>query len=98
MFIAFLLGGLLLTFLVSRVLRATVFRRVSGWTRVLGANALTLGVATLVGGFGFADGAPPRFGYALTAYALPVLFWVVVDAIRDRRASATPLTESPPFA
>jgi hypothetical protein len=83
--VAFLVGGLVITLLLSRLLWASVFRRLTGATRAAATFAGTLGIAIVLGGFGNADGGPPRFGYAFAQYLLPCLVWLAVDLWRVRK-------------
>ncbi len=57
--------------------------------RVLVANALSLAIATIAGGYGNADYGPPQFLQSFLLYGLAQLVWLVVMLIiqRGRRAA-----------
>jgi hypothetical protein len=84
----FFIGALVITFLISRLVRRFAFRQAAGADRVIGPNLATLVIATVLGAFGMADGGSPAFSRAFLRYILPVAIWTVVDAIRERRASS----------
>jgi hypothetical protein len=90
-----LIGALLITFVVSRLLRRFAFRKVTGARKVLAPNIGALIVASIIGAFGMADGGSPAFGRAFLTYLLPVVIWTVVDAVREKQ-SATSTQPQPP--
>jgi hypothetical protein len=53
--------------------------------RMMMANGLSLFVATIVGGFGIADGGGPNFASAFASYVLPQLVWLIVGIVRYNR-------------
>lgn len=93
--IAFMLGGLIVTFLVSRLVRNTVLRKLPDPPRALASGAITLAITTVLGGFGMANGGKPNFVGPFALYFIPTAIWVVVDMWRDRHragSSDAPLT------
>lgn len=84
-FIAAFAGGLVITFLVSRLVRV-LFKSRPDPGRSLIAAGVTLVVAVVLGGFGFADGGAPKFGSSLALYLPAVLVWLAVDVLRARKA------------
>lgn len=83
--VGFMVGALIGVWLISRILRKTVFQRLTGWRQIWVSLVTTLAISTLIGGVGFADGGPMRFGYAFSVYLLPVLAWLLVDRLSLRR-------------
>ena len=73
-----LFGALVITLLVTRLFRR-VWRSRPEPTRSLLAAGATFLLAAALGAFGFADGGPPRFGYAVALYLPPVVLWLIVD-------------------
>jgi hypothetical protein len=80
--VAFMIGALLITFLVSRLIGLLIRRWVSNPTKLLIANFGTLMVATVLGGYGFANGEQPLFSTAFFSYVVPVMVWLVHDLLR----------------
>ena len=77
--IAFLLGAAIPTgalaalfiWMPGRYIKSILLRAVV-------ANGLALVIATLIGGFGMADGGPPKFSGAFMGYWLPQAIWLVI--------------------
>jgi hypothetical protein len=88
--IAGFVGALIGVWIISRVLRATVFRALSGYSRLAAVYVSTLLLGTVLGGLGFADGGPPQFGYAFLSYLPPVLVWAGYDYLRLRKSGRAP--------
>lgn len=80
-----LVGGIVITGIISRLLRATLFRSQPPARGAVGAFLATLAVATLLGAFGFADGGAPDYLRALGTYVVPTLFWLAFDLVRVSR-------------
>ena len=80
-----LIGALIITLLLSRVFRKWPFGRARGLMKAVGPNVLTLVLATVLGGFGNADGGSPQFLRAAGLYVLPVCLWTIVDLARGGR-------------
>ncbi len=86
--IGVLIGALLGTLLLTRLTMWLLKRLGDNERRVAISHTVAYAVAVFVGGWGYADGGPPRFLYAAAIYALPILLWVGVDllALKGRRA------------
>ncbi|WP_112663810.1 hypothetical protein [Microvirga flavescens] len=95
-------GGLMILGLVTQLLMRTLKRWNSDVPGILTANGLLLFIATILGGFGMADGGEPVFREAFANYVLPQLavlgfsFWQwnrfyreVVSAVKPVIAPAT---------
>lgn len=90
-------GALMAMFLVSRA-TLWLFKRLGDRpARILTAHAVACGAAVILGGFGFANGGPPAFGYAASFYVLPTLVWLAVDLLgwKGRAAKAPPAADLP---
>lgn len=83
-----LIGGLLATFLLSRLLLWATRTWAGGVTRYLVAHSLSLALAALIGGMGMANGGAFAPMAAAAIYAIPQLFWLAVDLWRfqDKRS------------
>ena len=57
--------------------------------RVFVANAVSLAISTIAGGYGNADYGPPQFLPSFLLYGLAQLIWLVVMLVRQRRQRAT---------
>lgn len=90
-YLARLVGALVVTFLLSRLVRLG-FRHRVGLTKHVAVHAVTLAIAAILGGFGMADGGDPAFGSALIGYLPAVLVWLGFDAFSDRRTRGTGAT------
>jgi len=93
-YLAFLVGGLIICYLISRLL-LRVFKSIANPSqRVAFSHLATLGIATLLGGFGMADGGAPRFGHAFAQYLIPVVLLAIVDFVRLARSRTAPPPQS----
>jgi hypothetical protein len=81
-FIGQFVGGLVATYLLSRLCLWAAAKFNRSWPGILAAHGGSLALATIVAGYGYADGGPPQFFYAFSAYLLPQVVWLVVDLIR----------------
>jgi hypothetical protein len=90
-----LLGALVLTFLVSRLFRATAFRRTAGAARAIGPNVATLALLILIGSFTMARTGQPGFLRAAELYALPALLWSAVDFVKWKRGEKGAVDQRP---
>jgi hypothetical protein len=84
--LVFLIGALLPTFLLSRLLLWLT----RGWSsggiqRLLTCHAGSLLIAAFIGGMGMADGGAFAGIEAATLYAIPQAFWLAIDFWRLRR-------------
>ena len=84
----FLIGALISTFIVSRLL-LLVIAKLSGKKFYVSCNAVSLLLSALLFSFGAGENFPDfstAFVSALTLYALPQFVWLAVDFIRFQRA------------
>ncbi len=77
--IGFLIGALLPTFLLSRLFLYILKKWDGGWQKIVFANAMSLLVATLIGGMGMADGGAFATVKAFSSYILPQCVWLTYD-------------------
>lgn len=90
-YIAEMVGGLLLVFLLSRVARLAYGRRaILRPAQIASVYLVLLIAATLLGGFGGADGGSPQFLEAFLIYLPPVLIVAAFDVVRDRARARKP--------
>ena len=73
-----LIGGLFLMIILMSIWRWVLSRWLSGLLLPVVATISAFSTATLIGGFGMADGGPPQFWLAFTKYLIPAL---VVGAV-----------------
>jgi hypothetical protein len=85
--IGIIVGGLIITFIVSRLLTLVFRRWLANPKALVAANLATLVIATVIGGFGLADGGAPKFVLAFAQYTIPVLIWLVFDFVRWKMAT-----------
>lgn len=83
--IAFFIGALVPTFLVSRLLLLVTRGWAGGYRRLALCHAGSLLIASFIGGMGMADGGAFAGLDALLTYALPQAVWLAFDAWRLRR-------------
>lgn len=81
-------GALVATFLITRIALWALKRVGDNERRIYLAYVIAFAIAVALGGFGYADGGPPRFGYAAMMYSLPPVAWLIVDlfALKGRRS------------
>lgn len=90
--IAVLIGALIPTFLVSRLLLWVLRSWNAGVRRFAVAHAGSWLICGFLGGMGMADGGAFAT-QAIAIYGLPQAFWLVMDLVRHkRRASETKLS------
>jgi hypothetical protein len=87
-FIGQLLGALVATFLLSRLVGWVLRRALNDPARLLAANVATLAIATVVGGYGFANGGSPLFATAFRSYVIPVIVWLIYDLYQWKKRAA----------
>lgn len=81
--LGFVLGALLITFLLSRVALWLMRSWQSGGAaRLALAHLLSFIICTLIGGFGLADGGAFEGAKAAAIYGLPQTIWLVIDLLR----------------
>lgn len=84
--IAFFVGALVPTFLVSRLLLlATRSWSTGGYSRLALCHGCSLVIASFIGGIGMADGGAFAGLDAAASYAVPQAAWMAFDALRLRR-------------
>lgn len=96
-------GGIVATAVLTAIFTALLCKHLTPIVTVLVANLLSLVVATIVAGFGFANGRDPNFTASFAQYALPQLVWLFVSLIRANRGPEKPVVETtarrdPPLA
>lgn len=74
-----LLGALIPTFFISRLILWLTRKRNPSVGRIFFANGVSLLIALVLGGIGFADGGSFAWMHSLNVYLLPQLFWLIVD-------------------
>lgn len=93
---AFFIGSLIPTLLVSRLLLVILKKWDGGITRIFFVHVITLIVASLVSGMGMADGGAFAPISGAISYFPSVMFWFMVDTIRNYRAPRRETTERIP--
>lgn len=88
--IGVLVGALIPTLVLSRLLLLAMRSWDGGLPRLLVANGGSLLIAALIGGMGMADGGAFAGMEALTLYALPQAVWLIMDIARHRKAIFKP--------
>jgi hypothetical protein len=83
--VGFFLGALLGVGAVTLIAHGIVKRWLSGLKGILAANALSLAFATIVSGYGLADGGPPIFFVGFLTYVLPQLIVLALMTWRFKR-------------
>ncbi|GAB5339648.1 hypothetical protein [Pseudomonas fluorescens] len=84
-----LIGGLIITFLVSRALFLVTKSWNGGIQKLCFIHLVSLGIAVLLGGMGMADEGAFAPIKALQIYLIPQCVWMIVDAMRLRRTEKT---------
>lgn len=79
------IGILVATFVMTWVGMRTSRFWLSGYRQIAVGGALAIIIATVLGGFGFADGGPPRFFYAFATYLNATLLWIAVSSLLMER-------------
>jgi hypothetical protein len=96
---AFFLGTLILTGLLSAFFVWMPGRYIDQViVRALVANVLALVASSVVAGYGWADGGPPKFEVAFTSYLLPQIVWTVVWLLILRARKSSKVAKSEPHA
>lgn len=94
-FLVMVIGGLIPTGLISRLLLWIMRSWEGGTARLVTANVLSWLVVSVIAGFGMADRGDFAGFEAAFLYALPQIVWLVIDMVRQRRKSATAFPEGP---
>ncbi len=76
-----LIGASIAAFVVTRVFLWAFTKIGDNQRRIFFAYAVAFPGMVWLAGMGFADGGPPRFGYAALTYGLPTAFWLAVDLL-----------------
>jgi len=77
----FFVGAIFGVYLISRFVRLAFGKNKRTYKAALIADSVTLAIATIVGGYGIADGGPPVFQQAFSAYFLPVAIVLAFDLV-----------------
>lgn len=80
--IAFFVGALVPTFLISRLGLWLTRQWPGGATRLITVHGVSLLLTAFVGGMGMADGGAFAGAEAAMGYALPQAVWLIVDLVR----------------
>ena len=80
-----LIGALIATFLISRLILFIMLKWNGGPNRIIIAHVGSLLVASFVGGIGMADGGAFAGVRALTIYVGPQILWLILDLWRGSR-------------
>lgn len=83
--IAFFVGALVPTFLISRLGLWLTRQWPGGNTRLITVHGVSLLLTAFVGGIGMADGGAFAGAEAAMGYALPQAIWLIVDLVRFTR-------------
>jgi len=86
---AMLLGALVPTFLLSRLLLWITKRWNGGVPRLLLVHAICAALAVVAAAYGYSHTGAPDWSYSLL-YVVAQLVWLVVDFIRGRRRQSQP--------
>lgn len=82
-----LIGGLLITLLISRLLLLILKKWNGGLTKFAVVHVVSFAICAVAYAFGSADGGPPNWS-AGSFYLLPQLVWFLFDVIRSKRKLA----------
>ncbi|MCZ4280738.1 hypothetical protein O4H49_08110 [Kiloniella laminariae] len=82
-----MLGGLVPTYLLSRLALYLLKKWEGGIGRLAAGHVASLALCTVIAGFGMADGGSFAWEGALSTYFLPQVFWFGFDVWRERRKS-----------
>jgi hypothetical protein len=94
-YVGAIFGGLIPTFLISRLL-LWLFRSWSGGVRrIVVIHTISLLLASLIAGIGMADSGPFAPFKALTIFSLPQAAWVIFDLFRMNSAAKVKTGEAP---
>lgn len=91
---AFIIGALVPTFLISRLILWLMRSWQGGVRRLALAHCTSLLLAAFIGGMGLADGGAFAGAEAALSYSLPQAFWFAVDLYRYRRANKALVRQS----
>ena len=92
--IAFMIGGLIPTFLVSRLLLWLMRSWEGGISRLVVAHIFSWLVAAFIGGLGMADGGAFAGFRAAILYLVPQGVWFLLDFLRHKRKQRQPTKSS----
>jgi hypothetical protein len=80
-YIAFMIGGLIPTLLISRLLLLITKKWPKSTQKLLTIHAISLIMCSLIGGMGMADGGAFVPLIAASMYAIPQVVWLVIDVL-----------------
>lgn len=83
---AFFVGALVVIAALTETFNWLLRHHAESIPRLLMANGLSLFVATVIGGFGFAEGEDLRFTSAFALCVFPQLLWLIVGIVRYNRS------------
>lgn len=91
----FILGGIVVVYLLIRLWQRMLIRVPMLWAmRVAIATLLAFATATLLAGFGLANGGPPVFAEAALLYLIPAAVAFLIETLRQFIASRKVSAES----
>ncbi len=101
--IAHFAGALVATAVLTALFSWLLRKHLSPIVTVLIANLLSIICATILAGYGNANGRDPNFAASFAQYALPQLVWLFVSLVRANRQGTKPtilpaVRQEPPLA
>ena len=80
-----LVGGIIAVYLLTRLILLGFRDRKFDTSSIVVAALIALGIATVLAGYGFAEGGPPNFAQSFSAYVIPTLIVIVIEFLRVKR-------------
>jgi len=75
----FILGGIIAIFLLSKLVGVIAFRKVASPKKQIFSVCIAFVLATILAGYGFADGGPPTFSEAGIQYGIASIILLAIQ-------------------
>ena len=77
----FILGGIIAIFLLSKLVGVIAFRKTSSPKKQVFSICVAYALATVLAGYGLADGGPPEFVEAAVRYGIAAIILLSIQMI-----------------
>ena len=83
-----IMGGVVILYLMTRLILLAFRDKKRSTKSIVISACVSLGIATILAGYGMADGGSPNFMNSFLGYLVPALIVIVIEILRVRHLKA----------